>query len=74
MDSTVAGYQVRTRTIVDVLSATSSLYQSEQKLSNARYDYIINQLNIAYVKGLLNESDIYNVNNLLGDNVSLISY
>ena len=34
-----AGYSVGTRTIVDVLDATTTLYNAKQQLSNARYNY-----------------------------------
>ncbi|MGX8807665.1 TolC family protein, partial [Enterobacter hormaechei] len=40
LDATEAGYQVGTRTIVDVLNATTTLYDAKQKLSSARYDYL----------------------------------
>lgn len=70
LDATEAGYQVGTRTIVDVLNATTTLYDAKQKLSSARYDYLINQLNIQYARGTLNESDLIQLNNALGQEVS----
>ncbi len=70
LDATEAGYQVGTRTIVDVLNATTTLYDAKQKLSNARYDYLINQLNIEYARGTLNENDLIQLNNALGEEVS----
>lgn len=70
LDATEAGYQVGTRTIVDVLNATTTLYDAKQKLSNARYDYLINQLNIEYARGTLNENDLIQLNNALGAEVS----
>ncbi|MRF64804.1 outer membrane channel protein TolC, partial [Staphylococcus epidermidis] len=63
LDATEAGYQVGTRTIVDVLNATTTLYDAKQKLSSARYDYLINQLNIQYARGTLNENDLIQLNN-----------
>ena len=65
-----AGYQVGTRTIVDVLNATTTLYDAKQKLSSARYDYLINQLNIQYARGTLNENDLIQLNNALGEEIS----
>ena len=70
LDAMEAGYQVGTRTIVDVLNATTALYQAKQSLSNARYDYLINQLNIEFARGTLNEEDIANLNASLGKAVS----
>ncbi len=46
LDAMEAGYSVGTRTIVDVLDATTTLYNAKQQLSSARYHYLINQLNI----------------------------
>lgn len=69
LDATEAGYQVGTRTIVDVLSATSALYQSKQNLSNVQYDYIINQLRMEYLQGSLNENSLQRVNKMLGNEI-----
>ncbi len=66
LDAMEAGYSVGTRTIVDVLGATSSLYNARQQLSNARYNYLINQLNIKYAVGTLNEQDLAQLNTSLG--------
>jgi outer membrane protein len=65
-----AGYQVGTRTIVDVLSATSTLYSAKQQLSGARYDYLVNQLNLKQALGTLNEDDLRTLNAMLGKPVS----
>ena len=70
LDATEAGYQVGTRTIVDVLDTTTKLFEAKQKLSNARYDYLINQLNIQHARGTLNENDLIQLNNTLGKEVS----
>ena len=64
-----AGYQVGTRTIVDVLDATTTLYNAKQQLSDARYSYLINQLNIKYALGTLNEQDLATLNAQLGKDV-----
>jgi len=70
LDAMEAGYSVGTRTIVDVLTATSSLYNSKQLLSNARYSYLINELNIKSALGTLNEQDLIALNSTLGKTVS----
>src|SRR5471032_1130223 len=66
LDAMEAGYQVGTRTIVDVLDATTTLYNAKQQLSAARYNYLINQLNIKSALGTLNESDLMALNGTLG--------
>lgn len=61
LEATEAGFEVGTRTIVDVLDATRNLYASENQLANARYDYIINMLQLKYSAGTLSEQDIMDV-------------
>lgn len=66
LDAMEAGYSVGTRTIVDVLDATTTLYNAKQQLSSARYNYLINQLNIKSALGTLNEQDLVSLNAALG--------
>ena len=70
LDATEAGYEVGTRTIVDVLDATTTLYNAKQQLSSARYLYLINQLNIKSALGTLNENDLMMLNGTLGKAIS----
>ncbi|MDL4913970.1 MAG: outer membrane channel protein TolC [Enterobacterales bacterium endosymbiont of Blomia tropicalis] len=70
LDASEAGYQVGTRTIVDVLDATTTLYNAKQQLSDARYSYLINQLNISYALGTLNEQNLQMLNSQLGKEIS----
>lgn len=70
LDAMEAGYSVGTRTIVDVLDATTTLYNAKQQLSSARYNYLINELNIKSALGTLNEQDLLALNNALGKNIS----
>ena len=65
LDAMEAGYQVGTRTILDVLTATTNLYQSKQQLADARYNYLINQLNIKSALGTLNMNDLIALNGVL---------
>ncbi|MFV9669912.1 outer membrane channel protein TolC [uncultured Pantoea sp.] len=69
LDASEAGYQVGTRTIVDVLDATTVLYNAKQQLSDARYSYLINQLNISYALGTLNEQSLQKLNSQLGKEI-----
>lgn len=66
LDAMEAGYSVGTRTIVDVLDATTTLYNAKRQLSSARYNYLINLLNIKSALGSLNEQDLVALNNTLG--------
>ncbi|OIN08850.1 outer membrane channel protein TolC [Oceanisphaera psychrotolerans] len=63
LDATEAGYEVGTRTIVDVLDATRQLYDAKQNLSAARYNYILSQLQLKQAAGNLTEQDLVDINN-----------
>ncbi|WP_028864558.1 outer membrane channel protein TolC [Psychromonas aquimarina] len=67
LEATEAGFEVGTRTIVDVLDATRNLYASENQLANARYDYTINMLQLKFSAGTLSEQDISDVSATLID-------
>ncbi|RJX74434.1 outer membrane channel protein TolC [Vibrio sinensis] len=62
LEATEAGFDVGTRTIVDVLDSTRRLYDANKNLSNARYDYIISVLQLRQAVGTLSEQDIMDIN------------
>ena len=62
LEATEAGFDVGTRTIVDVLDSTKSLYSANSLLANARYDYILAQLQLKQAVGTLSEQDIVDIN------------
>ncbi|MCX7127254.1 MULTISPECIES: outer membrane channel protein TolC [Aeromonas] len=62
LKATEAGYEVGTRTIVDVLDSTRKLYDAKQKLSAARYNYILNILSLKQAAGVLEAQDLVEVN------------
>lgn len=62
LEATEAGFDVGTRTIVDVLDATRRLYDANKNLSNARYDYILSVLQLRQAIGTLSEQDVMDVN------------
>ncbi|KXF80344.1 outer membrane channel protein TolC [Enterovibrio coralii] len=63
LEATEAGFEVGTRTIVDVLDATRGLYDANRNLSDARYDYILNVLQLRQAVGTLSEQDLVDINN-----------
>jgi outer membrane protein len=65
VDATQAGFEVGTRTIVDVLIAQQRFYQAQRDNSLARHAYILNHLRLKMVAGLLTEEDLRVVNKLL---------
>jgi outer membrane protein len=58
LEATKAGYQVGTRDIVDVVNAQSSLFQAKRDHLNHLYEYIINMLLLKEAAGLLQLSDL----------------
>jgi outer membrane protein len=65
LEATQAGFEVGTRTIVDVLNATRTLYNAKQNLARARYDYILNTLKLKQAAGTLSVQDLKQVDQLL---------
>jgi outer membrane protein len=65
LEATQAGFEVGTRTIVDVLIAEQRKYQAQRDNSVARHAYIINHMRLKSVAGLLNAEDLRVVNQLL---------
>ncbi len=65
LQATEAGFEVGTRTIVDVLNAQRELFRATRDLARARYDYVLNSLRLKQAAGLLAESDLLQVNGWL---------
>ncbi|OCG36983.1 outer membrane channel protein TolC [Gilliamella sp. Gris1-4] len=72
LEATNSGYQVGTRTIVDVLNATTQLYSSKRNLSDAKYNYLTSLLQLKYAVGTLTANDLVYLNNMLGKEVSTL--
>ncbi|HRD49623.1 MAG: TolC family outer membrane protein [Candidatus Competibacter sp.] len=65
LEANQAGYEVGTRTIVDVLDAERNVYQAELEYANARYSYIVNFLALRQAAGQLSEADVTEINGWL---------
>ena len=65
LDATETGYKVGTRNIVELLTAKRNLFAAGRDYANARYDYIINLLNLKYYAGVLTEGDVEQLNMML---------
>ncbi|CAK0752222.1 outer membrane protein [Gammaproteobacteria bacterium] len=68
LQDTEAGYQVGTRTIVDVLNAQRLLFAAKRDYSRSRYDYVINTLLLKQAAGQLDDADLQAVNAWLSGN------
>lgn len=67
LDATRAGYDVGTRNIVEVLDAERAYYIALRDYSNARYDYVINTLQLKQAAGTLSPQDLLELNNWLSE-------
>lgn len=65
LEATNAGFEVGTRTIVDVLQAEQRFFQAERNYSDARHQFILNQLLLRQAAGVLEEDSLEWVNGLL---------
>jgi outer membrane protein len=67
LEATQAGYEVGTRTIVDVLNAERDVYRAERDYASARYSYVVNFLTLRQAAGQLSEKDVTELNGWLGE-------
>jgi outer membrane protein len=65
LQATEAGYEVGTRTAVDVLDARRRLAQAETDYARSRYDYVLNVIRLKRAAGTLQSQDINDVNQWL---------
>lgn len=65
----IAGMQVGTRTMVDVLSALTTLYQAEEQYATDEYSYINNIIALKAAAGTLCVQDLQQINAWLGKSV-----
>ena len=61
-----AGFQVGTRTSVDVLDAQRDLFRARRDLSEARYGYILDVLRLKRAAGILSKDDLQLISAWLG--------
>ncbi|MGQ7845956.1 TolC family outer membrane protein [Granulosicoccus sp. 3-233] len=66
-EATEAGFRAGTRTSVEVLQALRDTFSARSDYAGARYDYIINTLNLKAASGTLSESDLLSVNRFLAE-------
>lgn len=62
LKATEAGFEVGTRTIVDVLVSTQSLYDAKRNLADVRYQYVLSTLSLKQATGTLTGDDLVAIN------------
>ncbi|OLB10471.1 MAG: hypothetical protein AUH10_12180 [Gammaproteobacteria bacterium 13_2_20CM_66_19] len=65
LKATEAGYEVGTRTAVDVLNSRKTLVQAKTDYSGSRYDYIVSVLQLRLAAGNLDRAQLNEVNTWL---------
>lgn len=65
LEATEAGFDVGTRTIVDVLDAQRDLFRARRDYSQSRYAYILNRLRLRQAAGQVSEEDLAEYNHWL---------
>jgi len=65
LEATQAGFEVGTRTIVDVLIAQQRYFTAQRDNSLPRHTYIVDHLRLKAAVGLLAKDDLQQVNNIL---------
>jgi outer membrane protein len=65
LEASEVGLEVGARTAVDVLNAQRELYLAERNYARARYDYLLNVLQLKIAAGQLTRQDLIEVDSLL---------
>ncbi len=66
LEATKAGFEVGTRTAVDVLDSQREMYRAQRNYIRARHDYIVNTLRLKQAAGTLVDEDVKLINAWLG--------
>ena len=67
LKATEAGYEVGTRTAVDVLASRQTLVQAQTNYADSRYDYILNVIQLRLAAGNLDQATVAEINQWLGE-------
>jgi len=65
LEATLAGFEVGTRTAVDVVASERVTFQAKRDYARARYDYLLNTLRLKRAAGTLSPDDLSKINNWL---------
>ncbi len=65
LQATEAGFDVGTRTIVDVLNSTRNLFDARRNLADARYNFIVAIVSLKQASGTLTQQDLIDINKVL---------
>lgn len=66
LEATQAGFEVGTRTAVDVLLSLRSVFAAKRDFASARYNYLLNMLKLRQAAGTITINDVKKTTALLG--------
>ena len=58
LQATEAGFEVGTRTAVDVVTSERAVLEARRDYSRSRYDYLLNTLRLKQAAGILSQEDL----------------
>jgi outer membrane protein len=65
LEAVQTGFEVGTRTSIDVVNAQRDLLSAQRNLSTARYDYLVNKLRLRQAAGIITAEDLGGIGQLL---------
>jgi outer membrane protein len=65
VEASEAGFEVGTRTIVDVLDTQRELLRARRDHARSRYDYLLDTLRLKQAAGIVDEADLEQINDML---------
>lgn len=68
LEATEAGFEVGTRTTVDVLNARRELFSARRDFARSRYQYIVDTLRLKQAAGIVTVDDLQQINTWLAAN------
>ena len=69
LEATEAGFEVGTRTLVDVLNSQRELFLAKRDLAVSRYGYVLNMLSLLQAAGTLSTENVEAANGWLGEGI-----
>lgn len=68
LEASEVGFEVGTRTMVEVLAEQKNLYRAKRDFYRSRYDYLINSIKLKQASSNLTQNDLEQINRLLVKN------
>jgi len=65
LEATQAGFEVGTRTSVDVLVSLRETFRAQRDYASSRYEFLLNNLRLKQAAGILQEDDLFTINRSL---------